>query len=76
MDEEDHVTAPEIGQVWKASADMDRGQFAHYLTLELLDLKTGDQIVPHWRCLCLDNGNDGLVSLGSSTGAVTWERVA
>jgi hypothetical protein len=69
------VSAPEPGQIWRASSS-DR-QTGHYLTLELLEVEMDEQLVPHWLCLCLDNGRTALTSLGADgESAVTWERIS
>lgn len=67
----------EPGQVWKASSDKPNRQTAHYMTIEVFELTSSVTGLTdrHWHCLCLENGNTGLTSLGTSDSAVTWERI-
>jgi hypothetical protein len=67
--------SPNVGEVWVAHSG---GQKAHYLTIELVPvlMPSSGITVPHWQCLCLDNGSFGLTSLDMKDSAVTWRRIA
>ncbi len=67
---------PQVGEVWVARGGHE--QHGYYLTLELVPvvMPSSGITVPHWSCLCLDNGNCGLTSLDLSDTAVTWERIS